>query len=174
MSSERPKTPNVPIRASELGDDAWESYARGSRFASRDLPLGDLGGAVRIGAGIMVLDPGKQSCPFHYHHREEEHFYVLAGKCVLRSGEERYVMDAGDYVCFPPGTGVAHAFENPFAEPCRIFVVGNRDPDEVCVYPDSGKVLVSSPSQRIITDFPEASLDYWHGEPVDEPLPDKG
>jgi uncharacterized cupin superfamily protein len=115
------------------------------------------------------IAPGKQSCPFHYHQREEEHFFVLSGRCILRSGTERYEMGPSDYVCFPAGTAVAHCFENPFDEPCRVLAIGTRDPNEVAVYPDSGKALVHA--LRSILPLPEQSLDYWHGERADEPLP---
>ena len=166
----KPTAPNVPIRESQLGDDAWIKFQRGARFASRDLPLSDLAGGTQIGLSLTVLPPGAQSCPFHFHEREEEHFYILAGRCVLRSGDERHEMAAGDYVCFPAGSGVAHSFENPFDEPCRYLTIGNRFADEVCVYPDSKKILVRTPRCKLMMPLPAASLDYWTGEPVDEPL----
>lgn len=163
-------TPNVPIREATLGDDAWVSFRRGARFASRDLPLSDLGGCAQIGLSLTELPPGAQSCPFHFHDREEEQFYILSGRCVLRSGGDRHEMGPGDYVCFPAGTGVAHSFENPFDEPCRFLTIGNRFEDEVCVYPDSEKMLVRTARSKTMVPLPEASLEYWTGEPVDEPL----
>jgi uncharacterized cupin superfamily protein len=163
-----PTTPNVPIRSRDLDDDAWQSYSEGVRYGTRDLPLSALGGAARIGVLVTLLEPGKQSCPFHYHQLEEEHFYILEGACVLRSGTERHVMGPGDYVCFPPGTGVAHCFENPFQTPCRMLTIGSKEPDEVCVYPDSRKVLIRS--LQTIVQQPAESLPYWDGERADEPL----
>lgn len=163
-------TPNLPIREASLGDEAWISYQRGARFRTRDLPLSDLGGCVQIGVAVTELPPGAQSCPFHFHDREEEHFYVLAGRAVLRSGDQRHEMGPGDYVCFPAGTGVAHAFENPFDEPCRYLTIGNRLDEEVCVYPDSDKMLVRTRRAQVMTTRPRESLEYWTGEPVDVPL----
>lgn len=159
-------TPNVPIRSHGRPFDRWE---RGVRFGGGDLPLGDLGGCVRIGFGLVELEPGKQSCPFHWHLKEEEHFYVLEGRCVLRTSDDRFEMGPGDYVCFPAGTAVAHCFENPFAEPCRLVAVGNRDADEIAVYPDSGKAKLRAVGR--IVPWPEGpGLDYWDGERPDEPI----
>ncbi|MCA9712677.1 MAG: cupin domain-containing protein, partial [Myxococcales bacterium] len=137
----REPTPNVPIHAPAI---PWITWREGERFAGGHIPLATLGGAVSIGVNLVQLDPGTQSCPFHYHLREEEHFYVLSGRCVLRSGEERHVMESGDYVCFPAGTGVGHATLNPFAEPCRMLVVvtPRAHPLEVCVFPDSGEARI--------------------------------
>jgi uncharacterized cupin superfamily protein len=163
-------TPNLPLRSASLGEDAWTPFERGVRFASRDLLLSDLGGGTQIGVALTVLPPGKQACPFHSHEREEEHFFVLEGRAVLRSGDDRHVMGPGDYVCFPAGTGVAHSFENPFDEPCRYLTIGNRFDAEVCTYPDSGKLLVRAGQTRVMTTLRAASLDYWHGERDDVAL----
>lgn len=160
--------PNQPIRS---GDMEWEDYSKDSvRFGDKTLPLGDHGGATQVGFNLVELPPGKQSCPFHYHMKEEEHYYILEGRCVLRSGEEKHEMKAGDYVCFPAGTGVAHATLNPFSEPCKMIVVGSprADSGEVCVYPDSKKVLIKA--LKAIIPWPQESLDYNHGEPCSEPL----
>ena len=154
-------TPNVPIRAAALEFDRWQE---GERFAGGHIPLAELGGAQTIGVNLVELAPGKQSCPFHYHLREEEHFYVLSGACVLRSGDERHAMGPGDYVCFPAATGVGHCFENPHDSPCLILAIGTRDPAEIAVYPDSNKAKLRA--LQTIIPLPEASLAYWDGEDV--------
>ena len=161
--------PNVPLSASEL---PWEDYTGDTeRFGDRTIPLGAHGGATQLGFNLVELPPGKQSCPFHYHQREEEHFYVLEGRCILRSGEDRHEMKAGDYVCFPAGTGVGHATLNPFREPCRMIVAGTprADPFEVVVMPDSGKAKIRALGKLIA--WPQEGLDYLHGESTDEPVP---
>ena len=161
-------TPNAPIRSDAIEPERW---SEGVRFGGAELRLGDLGGAKQIGVRRSVIAPGKQSCPFHWHLREEEHFYVLSGRCVLRSGETRYPMGPGDYVCFPAGTGVAHCFENPHDEPCALLEIGARDPHEIAVYPDSGKMKLRA-LERIVP-YSEASLDYWAGERPDAPLEER-
>ncbi|HWB74032.1 MAG TPA: cupin domain-containing protein [Nannocystaceae bacterium] len=161
----RAPTPNVPIRSHELAFDIWHE---GARFGGAELALGRLGGARDVGVNLVELAPHRQSCPLHWHLREEEHFYVLEGRCVLRSGDERHEMSAGDYVCFPAGTRVAHAFENPHAEPCRLLAIGTRVADEIAVYPESGKMKLRA--LDAIVEFPPRSLDYWHGEHIDIPL----
>lgn len=161
-------TPNVRLRSAEL---PWLDYSQDSaRFGDKTIPLGSHGGAAQIGFNLVELPPKKQSCPFHYHVREEEHFYVLAGRCVLRSGEERFEMGPGDYACFPAGTGVGHATLNPYDEPCRMLVVGTPQahPLEVCVFPDSSKAKIRA--LEAIVPWPQESLDYDVGERADEPV----
>lgn len=163
-------TPNVPIRSSSIPFARW---SEGVRFGGGEIALGALGGKQRIGVKLTELPPGKQSCPMHYHLKEEEHFFILEGRVVLRTDEGRFVMGVGDYVCFPAGTRVAHCFENPFEGPCRMLEVGSSDPDEVAVYTESQKAKIRSLGV-IVPMHPGASLDYWQGEAVDQPLPSAG
>ncbi len=165
-STELPRTPNVPIATASLAFDRWYE---GERFGGGEIPLGDLGGARDIGVNLVELVPGRQSAPLHWHLREEEHFYVLAGRCVLRVDDARHVMGPGDYVCFPPATRVAHCFENPYDEPCRLLAIGARLSDEIAVYPESKKMKLRALGK--IVPLPDDGLDYWHGEDVDAVLP---
>jgi uncharacterized cupin superfamily protein len=170
-NASRTATPNVPIHSQDLAFDRW---SEGERFAGAEIPLAALGGATQVGVNLVELVPGKQSCPLHWHVREEEHFYVLEGRCVLRtqdseSGDERHELGPGDYVCFPANGRVAHAFENPFRERCRLLAIGSRDPAEIAVYPESKKLKLRA--LDAIVPMPEESIDYWTGERADDPLP---
>jgi len=159
--------PNVPIRAK---DEELRGWTRGRRFEGREVLLSRLGGAQQVHVNLAILPAGKQSCPFHFHLREEEHFYVLSGRCILRSGDERHEFGEGDYVCFPAGTGVAHCFENPFEDDCSMLTIGPRDPHEIAVYPDSGKAMLRA--LDAVVRWPQSTLDYWDGEDVDGPVGD--
>ncbi len=44
----------------------------------------------------------------------------------------------------PAGTGVAHQLANTGDVDLVYLAIGRRDPNEVCTYPDSGKVMVRS------------------------------
>ena len=74
-------------------------------------------GARDLGYSISFIAPGSRSYPFHFHHGEEEAFYVLEGRGILRQGDgegedERIELGPGDVVAFPAGTGIAHQFIN--------------------------------------------------------------
>jgi uncharacterized cupin superfamily protein len=156
-------TPNTPISTREIAPEHW---SEGPRFAGREIYLSRRAGARQVHVNQMVVPAGRQSCPFHYHLREEEHFYVLEGRCVLRSGDRRHLVRPGDYVCFPAGTGVGHAFENPYDDDCAILAIGPQDPAEIAVYPDSGKAKLRATGT--IIPWPQESLDYWQDEPVEQ------
>lgn len=101
-------------------------------------------GKGRLGVSQTRLPPGRVAVPFHFHQREDEVFFVLSGRGVLRYGEVLREVGPGDCIACPARSGVAHQLANPFDEDLVYLAIGHNDPDEVCVYPDTGKVLVRS------------------------------
>lgn len=141
----------------------WETFAKGERFSVRYRQLGEFGGGSHVGVCIETLDPGKRAYPSHYHMLEEEHLLILDGELSLRLGDRTYTMKTGDYVCFPAGQKLGHAIANDTDSPCRYLIIGERNPNEVVVYPDSGRVSV-----RLTGDGYDgaSTVDYWEGEDI--------
>lgn len=83
-------------------------------------------------------------CPFHWHSREDEVFYILSGRGILRYGDKVLQLGPGDCVSCPAGTKTAHQIANPFDEDLVYLAIGHHDPHEVCGYPDTGKLLIRS------------------------------
>ena len=151
----------------------WTEWSEGARYGSRYRVLSDTSTAKRkIGVSVEELAPGKQSVPFHYHMLEEEHIIGLEGEATLRLGDERYTIRAGDYVGFPAGQRAGHCLVNESDKPFRFIMIGDSDPNEICLYPDSNKINVRAlrdGSRRYIVREGEV-LDYWDGEKANEPL----
>ena len=145
---------------------AWTEWSEGVRFGGRVRVLSDTRKtSTRIGVAIEELPPGKQSCPFHYHMVEEEHMLMLEGELVLRLGEARHAMKAGDYCVFPAGRKIGHCLLNESERPARFLMIGDRAPNEVCVYPDSDKIAVDALGLILRAD---AIANYWDGERTEE------
>ncbi len=157
----------APIPPIHVDDVPWEAWSEGVRFGGRARRVGAAAGGSRIGVLIEELPPGRQSAPLHWHTAEEEHVWFLAGRAMLRLGDARHRVEAGDYVCFPAGRAVGHCIVNDGDDVCRYLVIGAKVPDDVCVYPDSGKVLVRAAGRLIVATTP--ALDYWDGEDADRP-----
>jgi len=98
----------------------------------------------RLGVNLSRLPPGRSMCPFHSHELEDEVFFILSGRGVLRYGEDVREVRAGDCISCPAGTKVAHQLANPFDADLTYLAIGPHDPHEVAVYPDSGKVMIRS------------------------------
>ena len=114
-----------------------------------------------MGVCMEELAPGKQTYPSHYHMLEEEHLLILEGKATLRLGEETYDLSAGDFTCFPAGQKAGHTLVNNTDSVCRYLIIGERNPNDVVVYTDSGRVGVRLTGEGYRK---SATLDYWEGE----------
>jgi len=139
----------------------WESYSHGDRFGTRMRQLGEFGGGSHVGVCIEELAPGKQAYPAHYHMLEEEHLLVLEGRVTLRLGEKSFALSAGSYVCFPAGQKQGHALVNDTDATCRYLIIGERNPHDVIVYTDSGRVGVRLTGEGYRK---SATMEYWEGE----------
>ncbi len=144
----------------------WETWSEGARFGSRfkHLTLAAVGDNYHVGMQIEELSPGMQSSPAHYHMLEEEQVLILEGLVTLRLGDETHDMKTGDYVCFPAGQKAGHCFVNNSRAICRFLIIGEKNPNEVCVYTDSNKVMVRSLGRGANIFDKAAAKDYWDGE----------
>lgn len=167
MSNEPKQEPRrEPVDVESL---PWREWGRGERYSVRTRVLSDTRQTtLRIGVVIEELPPGKQSCPFHYHMLEEEHILMLEGELTLRLGEERLRFRAGQFVSFPAGAPRAHCLLNEGNETARYLLIGDSNPNEVCMYPDSGKVQLRAFGKSLYRHGPK--VDYFDGEKADEPL----
>lgn len=114
-----------------------------------------------LGMNHMRIPPHAVAVPFHYHALEDEIFYVLSGRGVLRYGDELHDIGPGDCIACPAGTRVAHQIANPYDEDLEYLAIGPYEPHEVCGYPDSGKVLVRSEKKVGYLN----ATEYMEGEP---------
>ncbi|MEO8305688.1 MAG: cupin domain-containing protein [Betaproteobacteria bacterium] len=125
--------------------------------------------ARKLGASIDTVAPGMRSCPYHFHHAQEEMFIVLDGTGTLRVAGELIALRAGDIAFIPPGPQYPHQIINTSDAPLKYLSISTRDSPEICEYPDSGKYLAmaSLPDGNYFDAIQRAkeSVDYWDGEP---------
>jgi uncharacterized cupin superfamily protein len=126
--------------------------------------------ALKLGASIDVLAPGKRGCPYHLHHAQEEMFIVLEGHGTMRVAGEMLAVKAGDVVFVPPGPEYPHQMINTSEAPLKYLSISTRDTPEVVEYPDSNKVLTNARTAGNDFGFArmnrlDTDLDYWDGEP---------
>ena len=115
-----------------------------------------------LGVNYVRVPPRSAAVPFHYHLREDEVFYVLSGRGVLRYGDELIDIRPGDCIACPAGTMVAHQIANPYDEDLEYLAMGPHDPHEVGGYPDSGKIMVRALRQVGYL----RGAEYMDGEPA--------
>ena len=108
--------------------------------------LASAAGLTQFGLGETVLQPGASTGLYHWHEREDEFVYVLAGEVVMIEGSEETVLQAGDCAGFPAGVRLAHTFENRSDSPARLLEVGHRSEDgDTAYYPGYDQVYRRQP-----------------------------
>lgn len=140
-----------------------KDFVRGPLYESRCAGLSPGTVARKLAASVDTVPPGKRSCPYHFHHAEEEMFIVLEGSGTLRVAGEMLPITSGDVIFIPPGPDYPHHILNTSNAPLKYISVGTNEPIEVCEYPDSGKYLVGSQHFHAIA-RKDGDVDYWDGE----------
>lgn len=146
-----------------------ERFVREPLYDAVGVRLGTGTAAEKLGASFDIVAPGKMSCPYHFHHAQEEMFVVLEGEGTLRVAGERLPVRAGDVVFIPPGPEYPHQFINTSTAPLKYLSISTRESPEFVEYPDSGKhssiVKSRDGSRTSYVQRMENGLDYWDGEP---------
>lgn len=149
-----------------------DKLTHGEHFEVRMAQLAAGLGAQDIGANLTRVAPGKAAFPFHHHHANEEHFYVVRGNGVLRFGAETFPVKPGDYIVTPAGgPDRAHQLVNTGHEDLVYLSLSTKKVPEVVGYPDSGKTGVrlappgpSGPGRFIVDDAARDKLGYYDRE----------
>lgn len=152
-----------------FNDTATEHEVRAPLYDTLCARLATGTAAQKLGASIDTVAPGKRSCPYHFHHAQEEMFVILEGSGTLRVAGEMLPLRAGDIAFIPPGPAYPHQLINTSDAPLKYLSISTRDPIEIVEYPDSGKYLASAMGEHgRIFDAIQAqhnTLGYWDSEP---------
>jgi uncharacterized cupin superfamily protein len=141
----------------------FEKFEQG-KYASSSAEISSLWKTQKLGFHMETLNPGSYSCPYHFHHHEEELFLVFKGSAMVRQDNEFFEINEGDLIVFK--TGVAHQFYNHTKVPFLFLALSNKEPNEICEYPDSNK-LWDRQHKKLFQNGVEVQ-DYWLGEEYPE------
>lgn len=152
-----------------FNDAGSERLVREPLYETLGAALAEGTAARKVGASVDTVPPGKRSCPYHFHHANEEMFIVIEGEGTLRVAGEMLPLRAGDVVFIPPGADYPHQIINTSQAPLKYLSISTMESPEICEYPDSGKyqAMASARGARVFRAIQRSdkTLDYWDGEP---------
>ena len=124
----------------------WAQQSRGV-FSAERKRVARAAGARKLGYSVYRIAPGGRPYPFHFHHVNEEFFYVRRGYGQLRDREGTRDLKPGDAFACPPGPEGAHSILNTGDTPLEVFALSTMEEPEISEYLDSDKlyVMVGSP-----------------------------
>lgn len=150
---------NCVVNLKNLKNFNFENWTHG-KYSSRSAEISKLWESKKLGIHIEELAPKAFSCPYHFHHYEDELFLALKGKAMVRENNEFYEIAEGDLVLFK--AGVAHQFYNHTQEPFLFFALSDKANNEICEYPDSNKKWERE--SKILSQNGIEVKDYFLGE----------
>jgi Uncharacterized conserved protein, contains double-stranded beta-helix domain len=124
---------------------------------------------VKKGTGACAVShyevpPGKAAFPYHYHVKNEECFFILSGKGLLKTPTGEKEVSAGEFLFFPADAGGAHKLTNISETENLVYLDFDTTNDlDVCFYPDSEKVGIWGKGIDKLYKA-EENVDYYQGE----------
>ncbi len=139
----------------KCGHDGYEYYRR------KFIPYGASNNSV---VSVYEIPPEKAAYPYHYHHNNEETFYIISGDGILRTPLGERKVTAGELLFFPTGEEGAHKLTNSSKTENLVYIDFDAVHEvDITVYPDSEKIGVWGMGVNKI--YPEsADVDYYEGE----------
>ena len=130
-------------------------------FRRKFIPFG---GSNNTLVSVYEIPPGKAAYPYHYHHKNEETFYILSGMGILKTPEGEHTIAAGELLFFPAGPEGAHKLTNISETDNLVYIDFDVVHDvDIAVYPDSDKIGVWGMGVNKL--YPQdADVDYYDGE----------
>ncbi len=98
--------------------------------------IGDAAGLKNFGVNWVTLAPGSASALRHWHERQDEFIYIIAGELTLITNEGETLLTAGMMAGFPAGEANGHHLVNRSQQPATYLEVGDRTTPEIAHYPD--------------------------------------
>ena len=122
------------------------------------------GGAKNSLVSVYEIPPHKSAYPYHFHHNNEETFYILSGEGVLRTPDGERKVSAGEFLFFPTGPAGAHKLTNSSDAENLVYIDFDVVHDvDITIYPDSEKIGVWGMGINQLYSQAEA-VDYYDGE----------
>lgn len=98
--------------------------------------LGAALGLKNFGVNRVTLAPGGASALRHWHTKQDEFIYVVAGEVTLVTEAGEQVLTAGMAAGFPAGKADGHQLVNRSGREAVYLEVGDRLPGDEVIYPD--------------------------------------
>ena len=130
-------------------------------FRRKFIPFGGVKNSL---VSVYEIPPHKSAYPYHFHHNNEETFYILSGEGVLRTPDGERKVTAGELLFFPTGPAGAHKLTNSSDIENLVYIDFDVVHDvDITIYPDSEKIGVWGMGINQI--YPQAeAVDYYDGE----------
>ena len=151
-----------------MGELSPKTRENDNPYGYTEYPALPAGFARHCKVSFYEIPPGKSNFPYHYHLSQEEVFYIISGEGLLKCPEGEKPFRAGDLIFCPSGAEGAHRLTTTSdSEPLVYLDFDTVAGLDACVYPDSNKVAVWSPTLNKVYRA-EDNVDYYDREDAEK------
>lgn len=119
----------------------------------------------QLSVAIYEIPPQKASYPYHYHHKNEEVFYIISGEGILETPNGNKTISAGDIIFCPSSEMGAHKIINSSDTEMLVYLdCDSINNPEIVSYPNSNKIGVFKKNMPGIFYKDDTIVDYYEGE----------
>lgn len=123
-----------------------------------------MGYSDKTRVSIYEIPPLKSAYPYHFHHKNEETFYIIRGEGVLKTPSGEKKVTSGDLLFFPSDSSGAHKLTNASKTENLVYIDFDVIHDlDVAVYPDSDKIGIWGKGINKVY-YSDDDKDYYDGE----------
>ncbi|MBQ8163426.1 MAG: cupin domain-containing protein [Clostridia bacterium] len=145
---------NIP-KSHKCEHNEYEYYRR------KFIPFGAAKNSL---VSIYEIPPKKSAYPYHFHHNNEETFYIISGEGILKTPEGERIVRAGELLFFPTGSDGAHKLTNSSETENLVYIDFDVVHDvDITIYPDSDKIGVWGMGINKLYKK-TSNVDYYDGE----------
>ena len=134
--------------SSQRGTDYPEPFAVNIVERSK-IALGDAFGLTNFGVNLVHLPAGEISSQRHWHSKQDELVYVLAGELTLITDEGEQTIGPGMTAGFAAAVENGHQLVNRSEVEAVYLEVSDRSQNDICEYPDIDMRCVSQDNEDI-------------------------
>jgi uncharacterized cupin superfamily protein len=113
--------------------------------------LGDVFGLTQFGVNHVLMQPGAWSSQRHWHEKEDEFIYVIAGEITLCDDAGDHLLTQGMCAGFKANNGNGHCLKNLSDKPASYLEIGSRIPNEKVIYSDIDMMTGNASGQYVYT-----------------------
>jgi len=164
----------MPQKVIPLDEVEVRTSTHGEHYEWKRQRITSLTGLNKLGCSVYEIPPGKRAFAYHYHHANEELFFVMDGEGIVRTPDGELSVRSGDFVAAVTGEDGAHQLINNSDKPLRYLAVSTMIEPEVVEYKDSKKMFIMAGAapggekhqRKVNLIFKQAdATDYWDSEP---------
>ncbi|HHV28054.1 cupin domain-containing protein [Acetivibrio mesophilus] len=111
------------------------------------------------------IPPNKSNYPFHYHLRDEEAFYIIKGKGLLKTCDSEILVQEGDVIVCPPTPQGVHMLTNIMSDENLVYIEFDiTHYPEIIKYPNSDKIGIFEEEGKKAFYKSKSTVEYYTDE----------